>query len=39
MTLLQLLGLTQMKFQINFKGSFMCGGSQLFSPTLLVEIE
>jgi hypothetical protein len=37
--LLELLGQAHRKFLINLKGSFMHGGWQLFSPTLLVEVE
>jgi hypothetical protein len=37
--LLKLLGLAHMKFLINLKGSFMHGAWQLFSLTLLVEVE
>ena len=37
--LLELLGQAYRKFLINLKVSFMHGGWQLFSPTLLVEVE
>jgi hypothetical protein len=37
--LLELLGQAHRKFLINLKDSFMHGGWQLFSPTLLVEVE
>jgi hypothetical protein len=37
--LLELLGQAHRKFLINLKGTFMHGGWQLFSPTLLVEVE
>jgi hypothetical protein len=37
--MLELLDLAHMEFQINLKVSFMHGGRQLFSLTLLVEVE
>jgi hypothetical protein len=36
---LELLGLAHREFLINLKGPFMHGEWQLFSPTLLVEVE
>jgi hypothetical protein len=36
---LELLGQAHRKFLINLKGPFMYGGWQLFSATLLVEVE
>jgi hypothetical protein len=37
--LLELLGLAHRELLINLKGPFMHGEWQLFSPTLLVEVE
>jgi hypothetical protein len=37
--LIELLDQTHRKFLINLKGSFMHGGWQLLSPTMLVELE
>jgi hypothetical protein len=37
--LLELLGLAYREFIINLKSSFMHRGCQLFSPTLLVEMD
>jgi hypothetical protein len=36
---LELLGLAHREFLINLKCPFMHGGCQVFSPTLLVEVE
>jgi hypothetical protein len=36
---LDLLGLAHIEFLINLKNSFIYCGWQLFSPTLLIEVE